>query len=82
MSLDPSAPVDLPVLWWVFWLAVMSVGVFVAFAWWLTREALREDAAPAAEHEHRRPGGPRDESDEDGSARSVTGHPPPSDPRP
>ena len=46
-----AAP-DLPVLWWVFWLVVMAVGVFGAFAWWLTREALREDLGPREPHEH------------------------------
>lgn len=41
---------DLPVIWWVFWLVVMAV-VFGALAWWLTRAALREDAAPPADHD-------------------------------
>lgn len=40
---------DLPVIWWVFWLVVMAVGVFIALAWWLTRAALHEDAAPPAD---------------------------------
>jgi len=35
---------DLPVAWWAFWLVAMAVVVFAALAWWLTREALREDA--------------------------------------
>lgn len=49
MIAEPAA-VDLPVAWWAFWLAVMVVGVFVAFAWWLTRAALREDRSPRADH--------------------------------
>jgi len=39
----PPTP-DLPVAWWALWLVVMAVVVFAALAWWLTREALREDA--------------------------------------
>lgn len=49
MIAEPGA-VDLPVAWWVFWLVVMVVGVFVAFAWWITRVALREDRTPRSDH--------------------------------
>jgi len=55
----PPTP-DLPVAWWAFWLVVMAVAVFAALAWWLTREALREDAELPAGHGQSRdtPGGP------------------------
>lgn len=52
MPAVPVAAADLPVIWWVFWLVVMAVGVFGTFAWWLTRAALREDEAPPADHAH------------------------------
>lgn len=69
MTVETMASADLPVIWWVFWLVVMAVAVFGAFAWWLTRAALREDHAPPADHEHdhERPHGTPDESDTDGS---------------
>lgn len=54
MTVVPIAAADLPVIWWVFWLVVMAVGVFGAFAWWLTAAALREDEAPPADHGHER----------------------------
>jgi len=44
MTVVSTPTPDLPVLWWVFWLVAMAVVVFAALAWWLTREALREDA--------------------------------------
>ncbi|MBA3877698.1 MAG: hypothetical protein C0498_12380 [Anaerolinea sp.] len=67
MTVVPIAGADLPVIWWVFWLVVMAVGVFGAFAWWLVRAALREDSAPPADHEHDGLHGTPDESDTDGS---------------
>lgn len=48
--METIATPDLPVIWWVFWLAVMAVVVFVALAWWLTRAALREDSEPRSDH--------------------------------
>lgn len=71
MTLVPSAAADLPVIWWVFWLVVMAVGIFGAFAWWLTSAALREDHAPRADHEHdhERPRGTPGEGDAKGSER-------------
>lgn len=68
MALEPVAA-DLPVIWWVFWLVVMAVGIFGAFAWWLTRAALREDKAPRADREHDRPHGAPGEGDADGADR-------------
>jgi hypothetical protein len=67
MTVETMAPADLPVIWWVFWLVVMAVGVFGAFAWWLVRAALREDNALPADHEHEGPDGTPDENDTDGS---------------
>lgn len=65
MTLETVATPDLPVVWWVFWLVVVAVGVFIAFAWWLTRAALREDTAPASNHDHEQPEGPRPGQDGD-----------------
>lgn len=57
---DVSMPTpDLPVIWWVFWLAAMAVAVFSALVWWLTRAALREDAAPLADGDEEEPEGTR-----------------------
>ncbi len=47
---------DLPVAWWLFWLTVVAAGGAVGLAWWLTREALREDAAEVG-HDDREDGG-------------------------
>ncbi len=55
MTLETVATQDLPVVWWVFWLVVVAVGVFIAFASWLTRAALREDAPPPSNHGHEQP---------------------------
>ncbi len=65
MTLETVATPDLPVVWWVFWLVVVAVGVFIAFAWWLTRAALREDAAPPSNHDHEQPEGARPGQDGD-----------------
>lgn len=65
MTLETVATPDLPVVWWVFWLVVVAVGVFIAFAWWLTRAALREDAAPPSNHDHEQPEGSRPGHDGD-----------------
>lgn len=59
----PSTP-DLPVVWWLFWLVAMAI-VFALLAWWLTRAALREDAAPPADHGDREPQGSPPGPDED-----------------
>lgn len=68
---EPAA-VDLPVAWWVFWLVVMVVGVFVAFAWWLTRAALREDGMPRADHGDEGPHGASDARETAGAASAGT----------
>jgi hypothetical protein len=56
---------DLPVVWWVFWLVVMAIGVFVALIWWLTQAALREDAASRSSHDAPQPEGHRVERETD-----------------
>jgi hypothetical protein len=58
VTIETVATPDLPVIWWVFWLVVMAVGVFAALAWWLTRAALREDSEPPADHDEGRPQDP------------------------
>ncbi|MFP5343969.1 MAG: hypothetical protein ACLGIJ_13780 [Candidatus Limnocylindria bacterium] len=55
MDIAPVTAADLPVIWWVFWLVVMALGVFGAFTWWLTRAALREDRTPPADHGEAKP---------------------------
>lgn len=69
MAVETVATPDLPVLWWGFWLVVMAIGVFAALVWWLTREALREDATPPSTSDHARPGGPPPGGEEDRPAR-------------
>jgi hypothetical protein len=64
VTIESIASPDLPVIWWVFWLVVMAVGVFASLVWWLTRAALGEDAAPAADDD-RPPDGRRPGHDED-----------------
>lgn len=66
---------DLPVIWWVFWLVVMAGVVFAALAWWLTRAALHEDAAPPSEVGHGHPEG----SPPGHEPRHEPGRPPGSD---
>lgn len=53
MTLVTPPSADLPVIWWVFWLVVLGIGVFGAFAWWITREALEEDRSNTAGEESR-----------------------------
>lgn len=60
---------DLPVAWWVFWLVVMTVGVFAALVWWLIRAAVREDRAPRSDDEHGRHEEPRLEQGPNGTKR-------------
>lgn len=67
MDLAPITTPDLPVIWWVFWLIVMAVGIFGAFVWWLSREALREDSAPRDDHDHERGHGIPVEGEADGT---------------